>query len=135
MSDCRYSDLLYIKYDKSILIQVIIGLIFVILILTFHFEIYDVKTYTGIYQNDHYFAINLSIYDSDTISSGEFIKINDQKYEYEIIKYEDILYNGINYYQTVNIKVTNDFINNEVATIKIYSDKEKVIQKILKLIT
>lgn len=66
----------------------------------------------------------------------EFFKVNDKKVEIDAINFDDpILDNLNNAYQKVTLKGKEyKGENNEIVTIKIFQNKEKIIKKIGKII-
>ncbi len=130
MFNLNYQDLINLKSRKIFIIFIFLFLIIILIILSFRFKVYSTHKYYGIV-NSELIILNLPMLNSDTIKNGEFVKVEDENYNYEIISYGTI----INDYQEVYIKVdNNDFKENEILTIDLYYDKERIIEKIIETI-
>lgn len=129
----NYDELLNIKYKvyNGFLVLIILGIILTIYL--FNNEVYDVYNTFGYINNDN-LILNIPIEYSDTVVNGEYLMINDKKYNYEILNISEILQsNNINY-QEVTLKFENQFLENMVLNTNIYHTKEKVFTKIKKII-
>ena len=119
------------KYKgKYILITlVLIGLFIYIL----NLNIYDTLKLKGIV-NNNLILINLPLQYSDTLIDGKFIKINDQRYSYQIksISPLKIDESTLIKYQTIEIKVPRKNYQNEIIDFTIYTQKERIINKLKK---
>ena len=128
-----YDELLNIKYKvyNGFLVLIILGIILTVYL--FNNEVYDVYNTFGYINNDN-LILNIPIEYSDTVVNGEYLMINDKKYNYEILNISEILQsNNINY-QEVTLKFENQFLENMVLNTNIYHTKEKVFTKIKKII-
>ena len=129
----NYDELLNIKYKvyNGFLVLIILGIILTVYL--FNNEVYDVYN-TFVYINNDNLILNIPIEYSDTVVNGEYLMINDKKYNYEILNISEILQsNNINY-QEVTLKFENQFLENMVLNTNIYHTKEKVFTKIKKII-
>ena len=129
----NYDELLNIKYKvyNGFLVLIILGIILTVYL--FNNEVYDVYNTFG-YINNNNLILNIPIEYSDTVVNGEYLMINDKKYNYEILNISEILQsNNINY-QEVTLKFENQFLENMVLNTNIYHTKEKVFTKIKKII-
>ena len=129
----NYDELLNIKYKvyNGFLVLIILGIILTVYL--FNNEVYDVYNTFGYINNDN-LILNIPIEYSDTVVNGEYLMINDKKYNYEILNISEILQsNNINY-QEVTLKFENQFLENMVLNTNIYHTKEKVFNKIKKII-
>ena len=129
----NYDELLNIKYKvyNGFLVLIILGIILTVYL--FNNEVYDVYNTFG-YINNENLILNIPIEYSDTVVNGEYLMINDKKYNYEILNISEILQsNNINY-QEVTLKFENQFLENMVLNTNIYHTKEKVFKKIKKII-
>lgn len=129
----NYDELLNIKYKvyNGFLALIILGIILTVYL--FNNEVYDVYNTFGYINNDN-LILNIPIEYSDTVVNGEYLMINDKKYNYEILNISEILQsNNINY-QEVTLKFENQFLENMVLNTNIYHTKEKVFTKIKKII-
>ncbi len=129
----NYDELLNIKYKvyNGFLVLIILGIILTVYL--FNNEVYDVYNTFGYINNDN-LILNIPIEYSDTVVNGEYLMINDKKYNYEILNISEILQsNNINY-QEVTLKFENQFLENMVLNTNIYHTKEKVFTKIKKII-
>ena len=81
-------------------------------------------------------VLNIPINYSDTILKGEYFKIDDEKVDLEVLYVSDILINTdtlVNY-QEIIVASKNDYPENLIINISIYYNKEKVLDKIKKLL-
>ena len=128
-----YNYLLNIKYKNVSFMIVILTISIIALILSCFLSTYDKYTVSGIWENNS-IAINLPINNSDAVINGKFIKIDNKNYSYNIKSISKLQeYNFINY-QTYMINISQDFIDNQVLNITFYYNKQRIIQKIIKLI-
>lgn len=128
-----YDELINIKYH---IYQVFIILVIIAIFMSLYalkIEVYDVYNTKGYIKNSN-LIINIPIENSDTIINGEYLMINDEKYNFEVKNISDILLsNNINY-QEVVLEIDNDLSENSIVDIIIYHNKEKVAKKIKKII-
>ena len=132
-----YEELLRIdcKIYKKILI-VVFGIIIIFLLLL-NMNFYDVYNTKGYITNNN-LILNIPYNYSDTIANGKYLKINNIKYNLKIITVNspsvDINSNLI--YQEIMIKLDENLIYNDntVLNVSIYYNKEKLLDKIKKLL-
>ena len=130
------------NYDVLLNMKIKYHLLFVILTIILicsfgyiiNLKIFDTYNCKGIY-NEDFIYINVPITYSDTLTKGNYLKINKEKYLYEIAEISEIEVDPTNLinYQTFKIKIEKEFINNELIDITIYSNKEKIIEKLKEL--
>ncbi len=132
-----YEELLRIdcKIYKKILI-VVFGIIIIFLLLL-NMNFYDVYNTKGYITNNN-LILNIPYNYSDTIANGKYLKINNIKYNLKIITVNspsvDINSNLI--YQEIMVKLDENLIYNDntVLNVSIYYNKEKLLDKIKKLL-
>ena len=131
----EYNFLLNLKPPFKIFWPILVILVAILSIIILNLECYDTEKYQGIYSDG---VINLNVTPDylDTLINGEYLKINDKQYDYEILSISELQLNEFDYnnYQMVKIKVNKEFINNEVINIVVYKNKEKVINKLKKIV-
>ena len=128
-----YEELTHIKYHVY---QVFIILVIIALIMslyTLKIEVYDVYNTKGYIKNSN-LIINIPIDYSDTIINGEYLVINDEKYNFEVKNISDVLLSNNVNYQEVVLEIDSDIPENSIVDTMIYHDKEKVAAKIKELI-
>ena len=129
----NYDELIHIKYNvyRVFIILVIIAIIISIYIT--RIEIYDVYNIKGYIKNSS-LVLNIPIEHSDTIINGEYLIIDEQKYEFKIANISDVLLtNNINY-QEIVLNIDNNLFENSIVDIAIYHDKEKVGTKLKEIV-
>lgn len=132
-----YEELLRIdcKIYKKILI-VVFGIIIIFLLLL-NMNFYGVYNTKGYITNNN-LILNIPYNYSDTIANGKYLKINNIKYNLKIITVNspsvDINSNLI--YQEIVVKLDENLIYNDntVLNVSIYYNKEKLLDKIKKLL-
>ena len=130
-------------YDSLLNIKIKYGLIYVMLafllliwgIIILNKEYYDTYKISGIVE-DSIIYLNVPLDYSDTLKKGEYLKIDNIKYDYDILEISGLEVDTVNYinYQTFALKIDAEVLNNEVLTITIYYNKEKNYQKLKRLI-
>ena len=131
----NYETLLNIPY-KTWKIFIILTILLVICgIIFINVTVYDVYNTYAYYQNGT-LNLNVPITYSDTILNGEYYKINDKKKELEVLYVSDIKIdsNAMVNYQEIIISSSSDYPNNLVVKISIYYNKEKIWNKLKKLL-
>lgn len=128
-----YDTLLNQKIHFSIILRTPLFLLIIFLVWFSNKSYYDTYKIMAI-SDTNYLYLNVPLDYSDTLNNGDYLKINDKKYLYEIIDISDIeVVENINY-QVFTIKVEEEFKNNEVVNVVIYHNQEKIIKKIKKLL-
>ena len=106
----------------------------ILLILSLTLETYSTNLVYGIY-NDNYILCSIPISNSDSVISGEYLKINNQKYKYDIKQISELYaIENENYQDYLLATVNNEYKNNQVIKMTFYYQKEKIIKKIIKTI-
>ena len=132
-----YEELLRIDckiYKKTLI--VVFGIIIIFLLLL-NMNFYDVYNTKGYITNNN-LILNIPYNYSDTIANGKYLKINNIKYNLKIITVNspsvDINSNLI--YQEIVVKLDENLIYNDntVFNVSIYYNKEKLLDKIKKLL-
>lgn len=133
MGQLNYEDLLQIDYKKNIVMIVFSLTIVILLIVSFNINAYFSKECEGIYDGK-YVSVTL-LYDNISLfETGDYLLIEKEKYDYEIISYDNVYSLGEYYYQTVYLKIEKDFLENEVVEFTVFYEEEKMIEKIIDLI-
>lgn len=128
-----YNSLYHIKYPKHILIIFLIIVLLVSLIVTFKTKAYSsYKTY-GVYLNSQLY-VDIPITNSDAVNKGEYIKIDNQKYDIVIREISGLQTQGNINYQTYSLKAFKEYKNNQIVEITFYYNKQRIITKIMDII-
>lgn len=129
----NYHSLLNIKYRFLIFNYVTIAVIIITLILMILIFTYSSYSTMGVYSGDE-IIINVPLENSDAVMKGNYLMINDHKYNYKINEISSL--QELNYvnYQEYHIKVNNTYKQNEVLEITFYYKKQRVIKKLLEII-
>ena len=128
-------ELLNIPYKTFKLIFVITFLLIVVLISILNIKVYDVYNTYAYYENGN-IVLNIPITYSDTIINTEYFKITDKKYDFYVMAVSDVLLDSktmVNY-QEVIVSVSDVYPEKAVVKVSIYYNKEKVWEKIKKLL-
>jgi len=124
---------IHVKYPFKLLI--VGALLTFLIIIGVQFSIYDVYTIVGVSTGDA-ILLNVPLEYSDTLNHGEYLKIGDNTYSFLILSIGELEFDWdqqVNY-QTYSIKVDAKFLKNEVIKMTVYYDKEKIIEKIKKIL-
>lgn len=131
----NYEELLNIPYKPWKLLITMTIIIIICGLIIINIEIYDVYN-TYAYYKEGNIVLNIPINYSDTILNGEYFKIDDEKSDLEVLYVSDILIDTdtlVNY-QEVIIASSKNYPENLIINISIYYNKEKVLDKIKKLL-
>ena len=131
----NYEELLNIPYKPWKLFITMTIIIIICGLIIINIEIYDVYN-TYAYYKEGNIVLNIPINYSDTILNGKYFKIDDEKVDLEVLYVSDILINTdtlVNY-QEIIVASKNDYPENLIINISIYYNKEKVLDKIKKLL-
>ncbi len=131
----NYEELLNIPYKPWKLFITMTIIIIICGLIIINIEIYDVYN-TYAYYKEGNIVLNIPINYSDTILNGEYFKIDDEKSDLEVLYVSDILIDTdtlVNY-QEVIIASSKNYPENLIINISIYYNKEKVLDKIKKLL-
>ncbi len=131
----NYEELLNVPYKTGKIFIIITIFIIVGILVILNVEIYDVYN-TYAYYREGNMVLNIPINYSDTILNGKYFKIDDEKVDLEVLYVSDILINTdtlVNY-QEIIVASKNDYPENLIINISIYYNKEKVLDKIKKLL-
>lgn len=129
----KYNELLHIKYKEHLILKIIIFLFLVIIILSLLLKVYDTYTIYGVYC-DNKLLVDVETTNSDFVTGGTFIKINNNNYEYKVDSISSLkVANNVNYNE-YEILIPKTFKENEVIKITFYKNKEILIKKIVKTI-
>ena len=131
----NYEELLNIPYKPRQLLITMTIIIIICGLIIINIEIYDVYN-TYAYYKEGNIVLNIPINYSDTILNGEYFKIDDEKSDLEVLYVSDILIDTdtlVNY-QEVIVASSKNYPENLIINISIYYNKEKVLDKIKKLL-
>ena len=128
-----YDYLLNIKYKNCFLSLISLIITVITLILSCFLFTYDKYTTIGIWQNDS-IIIDIPVNNSDAVVKGKFIKIDKTNYLYNIKSISKLEKDNYLNYQTYEIDVSQKFLNNQIINITFYYRKQRIIQKIIKII-
>lgn len=131
----NYEELLNIPYKPWKLFITMTIIIIICGLIIINIEIYDVYN-TYAYYKEGNIVLNIPINYSDTILNGEYFKIDDEKSDLEVLYVSDILIDTdtlVNY-QEIIIASSKNYPENLIINISIYYNKEKVLDKIKKLL-
>lgn len=126
----NYVYLKNISYKNHLLLFILIEILLLFSLLSFNLKVYSTFTIYGVFQENG-FLINIDLKNSDIITKGKRIKIDDNIYQYKIEKISEVYSRDINNYQDYKIKVDLKLRENEVRKITFYYKKEKIIKKII----
>ena len=128
-----YQSLLNIKNKEYISIIILPIIIIIIIFLASLLKMYDKITFTYIYDDN--VIVMVPIENVDSVIYGNFLAINNQKYDYEIIELSEIQSsNGFNYQNILlDVKGINKLANNQLGTVSFYYNEDKIIKKILNI--
>ena len=131
----NYEKLLNIPYKSFRVFLIIMAISIIVFISVLNIKVYDVYNTYAIYQNSH-LILNIPINYSDTITNAEYFKIDDEKYEFEVLSVSEILVdtNAMINYQEVIVSYDKVMPENTIVSVSIYYDREKVLEKIKNLI-
>ncbi len=131
----NYEKLLNIPYKSFRVFLIIMAISIIVFISVLNIKVYDVYNTYAIYQNSH-LILNIPINYSDTITNAEYFKIDDEKYEFEVLSVSEILVdtNAMINYQEVIVSYDKVMPENTIVNVSIYYDREKVLEKIKNLI-
>ena len=135
----NYDYLFKLKPKSTNKLWLIISLFLItIFIFSWKYQIYDVKTYQGIInQENEFLEIIIHPKDYEYLDQQNQIFINDQENKYTIENISNLNINDqLENYQIINLKLENfkNYSNNQIVDIKIKFNKELLIKKIWKKI-
>lgn len=130
-----YDDLLHIKVRYGFLLFCMVILFIGVGIYVLNLKVRDVLPLKGIY-NDGLIYVEVPIDYSDTIKNGEYVKIDNEEYTYEIkaIGAMEVDASTFLNYQVFSICLDEEFLNNEVIDITFCFNEEKIFEKLKKKI-
>jgi len=128
-----YRYLLNIEYKNNLVVFLSIFIISVCIILACVLSTYSSFAFMALYK-DGALIIDVPINNSDAVNKGNFIKVQNSKYTYEVLETGNI--KTVNYinYQEYKIKINESFKENQVIEVTFYYKKQKIIKKILDII-
>ena len=128
-----YDELINIKYHVYQVFIILVGIALIVSLYALKIEVYDVYNTKGYIKNSN-LVINIPIENSDTIINGDYLVINDEKYNFEVKNISDVLLSNNVNYQEVVLEIASDIPENSIVDTIIYHDKEKVATKTKKII-
>lgn len=128
-----YSGLYQIHYKRHILTFLVIVIMIISSIISLQIKTYSsYKTY-GIYLDNHLY-VDIPLDNSDVVTKGNYIKIDNHKYDLNIEEISDLQVNGVINYQTYSLNIAKKFKDNEVVEVTFYYNKQRIMQKIIHII-
>ena len=125
--------LLNLKYNKFYIMYIILFIALILLIVASNIEVFDEYNTYGI-SLDNNLLIDVPINNSDSVNKGNYLMINNLKYNYKIINISQVQISNMINYQTFELKIDKKFKNNELVKVTFYYKKEKMIKKIIRII-
>ncbi len=129
-----YLDLLNIRYKVQGKIMLLMIFFLGLFLYVMNIKISDVYNTFG-YIEESMLNINVPLDYSDTLNKMEFIKIDDKRSDLEILNISEILIDKENLisYQIISFDGSK-YKENQLVKVTIYYNKEKVWQKLKKII-
>ena len=127
----NYYSILNIKPKYKIKYMAIILILIFIFIFIINLKVYNTFKLKGIVNNNE-IILNLPIKYSDTIITGKFLKINNQKYLYKVTNISSLKIDESTMveYQTIQLKINKKLYQNQIVNITIFSEKAKLKKKL-----
>lgn len=125
----NYKSLLNMNYHRRYILILILFLLILLIFISFIISFYSHYNAYSI-SDGNYLLIDVPIDNSDALKKGKHIKIDNKKYDYELVEISQVKNNGIINYQTYKIDVKNKFKKNMVLKTTFYYHRDKVINKI-----
>lgn len=128
-------DLINVRYKKRFVFLLLIILFIGTLSYISNLVLCDAYNTNGYVLNGE-LIIHVPVKNPDTLSNLEYIKILDKKYEASIINISEVLFDqsSLVNYQEITFDSNFDFKDNQVVLVTIYYNKEKVSEKIRKIL-
>lgn len=129
----NYNKLQNLHQIKFYIVIIIIIVILMFLIVTACFMSTTKKISLYGYYNEGVLKVKINNKLSDILKNNKTLEFNNHKISYKELSYGEyeILENEI--YQEVDIAIEKKFLNNEIGTVEIHYDKQKVIKYIFDL--
>lgn len=130
-----YLDILNMKYKYSFKIIILSTLFILFIIYLLNLDIYNTYQIKG-YVIDNLVYFKLPIEYPDVINNLEYIKINEEKGNYEIKNISAVMFDEDNLvnYQLISIDTKKEEKEENIVNICIYYNKEKVYKKLQRLL-
>lgn len=130
-----YHTLLNLKIKYFIWCFITLFFFLIITMEILNIKYYDTYNCLGL-SHDSLLYLNVPINSPDTIINGEYLKIKDELYSYEILSISDLNFDSVNNinYQIYEIKIKETFKENELVNITFYANQEKLWKKIKKIL-
>ena len=131
----NYEALLNIPYKTNIIFIGIILTSIVTFVIVLNTRIYDVYNTYAVFKDGN-LILNVPITYSDTIINAEYYKIDEKQYDFKVLYVSEVLLDTstMSNYQEVIISTNDIFVDNMIVNISIYYNKEKVLEKVKKLL-
>lgn len=128
-------DLINVRYKKRFVFLLLIILFIGTLSYISNLVLCDAYNTNGYVLNGE-LIIHVPVKNPDTLSNLEYIKILDKKYEASIINISEVLFDqsSLVNYQEITFDGNFDFKDNQVVLVTIYYNKEKVSEKMRKIL-
>ena len=131
----NYEELLSIPYKTCKVFLIIVFLVLIIFGVIINFKVCDVYN-TYAYYKEGNLVLNIPLQYSDTLLNAQYFKVEEEKYDMNILYVSDILIDSTtkSNYQEVILDFPSSLTENMVVNINIYYDQEKVLKKLLELL-
>ena len=119
------------KYPLSI---IFIILFIILIILSYNIKTYDTLNVTAFTQKENKCHLEFTLpYDKISILENSLIEYKNKKYKIKNIYYLEVITENNMLYEKINIE-TNLKCRNKIIKIKILNNKQRIINKIIKII-
>lgn len=127
-----YVSLLNQKPKMKIILPLVILFLIGGLNLSWIIDVYSTYNVKAISEGK-YLLLSIPINNSDILKSGDYLKINNKNYYYNVISISPLQNDGEVNYQNYEIEIDDTFQLNEIKDITIFYQKERIITKIKKM--
>lgn len=122
------------KPKANILIWIILVFLLFLFLSACHYKVFDVHHYQALSIENNVLSFYIPTKDLANITKAQ-LKIAEKTYQYQIKSLQKIHYVNSNYQQEVQIILTENIPKNAIVELKFFNNKEKIIKKIIKLIS
>ena len=131
----NYESLLNIPYKTYTLFIGIILVSVITFIIILNTLVYDVYNTYAVFKDGN-LILNVPITYSDTILNAEYYKLDKEQYDFKFLYVSEVLLDTtlMSNYQEVVISTDKMLVDNVIVNVSIYYNKEKVLEKVKKLL-
>ena len=94
---------------------------------------YDIYDTYAIY-NDGYLEVNVNIENSDALENTSYFEYQNRRYYYQVEEISSINIIKNENYQTYKLSIKENFKQNKIIKITFFYNREKILDKILRII-